>query len=142
LPGIAERYLCHTGGLIRTFLGVDIEYREPISADTSLPPIWAKYSLFHFNTHKAPHSKVIGNADTDGTVQFRGSDGQTTDPASMLSIRLSDFMPRTRKNESLAQHAITSPTRNVLAMAEAALINTTFPTSVKPNHAWSIGAPN
>jgi hypothetical protein len=124
LPGIAEQYLCHTGGLIRTFLGVDIEYREPNQrADTSLPPIWAKYSLFRFTTRKAPDGKVIGSADTDGTVQFRGSDGQTTDPASMLSIRLSDFVPRTRKNESLAQHSIDishQELAHVLAMAEAA----------------------
>jgi hypothetical protein len=124
LPGIAEQYLCHTGGLIRTFLGVDVEYREPSQrADTSLPPIWAKYSLFRFNTHKAPNGKVIGSADTNGTVEFRGSNGQATDPASMLSIKLSDLVPRTRKNEGLARHSINvshQELAHVLTMAEAA----------------------
>jgi hypothetical protein len=111
--GIAEQYFEKSKGRIRTFLGIDIEYRAPKKlAEKGMSPQWGEYRLYRFTLEKdAESDTMIGQARLDaGPVEFRLSekerDAQT--PSPHLTLSLADFCPQdaAAENVDLSQHTI------------------------------------
>ncbi|KAF2254218.1 hypothetical protein BU26DRAFT_135040 [Trematosphaeria pertusa] len=127
-PAIAEQYLLATRGKIRTFLGVDIEYRDTQARwDTSLPPRWATYYVCRFETQRGadangdPVDIGVAVASHEGT-KFHDKTGVVS-ASSTISFSLCDFCPR-RRSDATATHPTIDITHqelaDVLASAEAA----------------------
>jgi hypothetical protein len=88
-PFIAEQYLLNTLGKVRTFLGLDIEYRDSTKqSNTALPPRWATYYLCRFELQNG-----VGTVSTGEVVKYHDAHG-VVGPDTMLSLRLCDFLPR------------------------------------------------
>ncbi|KAF2123593.1 hypothetical protein P153DRAFT_401835 [Dothidotthia symphoricarpi CBS 119687] len=126
---IAEEYLLGTGGKIRTFLGVDIEYHAPRQPHARELPRRARIYVWEFQTQRTRQGDsyintgvTVARRDEDG-VEFHNNEG-VVDPTATVSFPLRDFCPRKKSDDP----ASPSPTINithqeladVLAMAEDA----------------------
>jgi hypothetical protein len=98
---ISEQYLLGSCGKIRTFLGVNIEYRSPEQRSTNQSPRWARVYLWHFEMQQEPEGDhfikmglTVARCDENG-VLFQNKDG-VVDPSATIPFNLYDFCPRKR----------------------------------------------
>lgn len=119
-PAIAEQYVFLSRGRIRTFFGVNIEYRSPSERkDNTLPQRQAWFSIFRL-------TREWGTAGTAGTAsltrveaRFHDKDGVLT-PDATLHLLLSDFFTANRPDLNTYGISIThKELANLLADAEA-----------------------
>jgi hypothetical protein len=119
---ISEQYLLATRGKIRTFLGVNLEYRNPKQRSTDQSPRWARVYLWHCEMQQESNGDdflvTVPRLDEKG-VLFQNKDG-VVDSSAIICFNLHDFSPPTSDNAtSNSTFEIThQELANALAIAE------------------------